>query len=229
MSQIRRIAIWALAVPIVLCVGLFLVAAAVNGVDDALKLTFSAPRNLFCSVVKFCDVSGEGTQIVDTDDLWTRIHDRALLDVGKYETRKDWKAEQTTVVVTHSMRMRATVSVTMVVNLENILPEDIVVDNDAQTIVVTMPPAQPAECFLSDIEYHDQSCLLVCDDLEDKLQENAIESVLDSDELDTALTDAYRQAQPIISGLLAPVARGYTISYVQRTGTPPRIESSSCN
>ncbi len=229
MVGIRRILVTIAVIPVALFMGLFAISAAVNGFDEALELTFSAPRNLFCSVMPFCDVNDGEANIVDTQEIWTRIHERALLDTGKYETRRDWKAERTTWPVTHSMRMRATMHVTMGVNLDNLLPEDIVVEEDSQSVTITLPPTQPIECFLTDIEYYDESCLLICGDLEQDLQEKARQNVLDSDELQLALDDAYQQAESVVSGLIAPAAEGYTIQFVQSAVSPPPIESGSCN
>lgn len=225
----KRILYGSLLIIAFLCIGIFALSVALNGFQEALELSFSVPRNLFCTVTALCDVSGNGeTKVVDTQEIWTRIHDRALLDVGKYETRKDWKAERTTWPVTHSMRMRATVSVTMVINLQLVTEEDIVVDDENETITITLPQVQPAECFLSEIEYYDESCLLVCGDLENDLQEKAQESVLDSDELDTALDEAFINGQPAIAAFITPVT-DYQVVFVKSTENPPRVESGSCN
>lgn len=225
----RRYVYMILGLPLLLCIILFAISAAVNGIDEAFKLSLEGPRKLFCSVIDVCDDDSMGTEVVSVTEIWTRIHERALLDVGKYETRKDWRAEISTWPVTHSMGMRATTSITLALNLGNILPEDIVVDEENKTITVTLPQVQPAECFLSEIEFHSESCLLVCDDLKKDLQEKAIEDVLDSDGLEVELVAAYERAKPIIGGLISPVARDYVINFVQRPEAPNPIESGSCN
>jgi hypothetical protein len=218
--------------PLMACFGLFLLSGFINGFDEAFGLIFDTPRDLFCSIVPFCDVETE-TEVVNTQILWTKIHERAVLDVGKYETHGEWRATRRTSVlvgsVTHSMKMEATVSVTMGLNIENVEQEDIVVDDENQTVTVTLPQAQPIECFMDDIEYFDRSCVLVCDDLERDLREKAMEDVLGRDELATALDEAYENAQSVIAGLIDPLANDYDIFFVQDTEVPLRLDSSSCD
>jgi hypothetical protein len=218
--------------PLMVCFGLFMLSGFINGFDEAFKLLFDTPRDLFCSVMPFCDVETE-TEVLNTAKLWTRIHERAVLDVGKYETREEWRATQRTSLgiasVTHSMRMRATVSVTMGINLESVLPEDIVVDNENETVTVTLPQVQPIECFMADIEYFDRSCVAVCGDLERRLREDAMEDVIKSDGLSEALVGAYAEVQSTVASLIDPLVNEYDIFFVQDLEAPPRLTSSSCD
>ncbi|PJF39053.1 MAG: hypothetical protein CUN55_15470, partial [Phototrophicales bacterium] len=158
MSKVRNTIILILLLPSLVLIGLFFTAGISNGFNEAFELVFTIPRNLFCSATGLCEVSDNDAKTIQEDEIWTRLYERALLDTGKYEIRGSWRAERTTLFVTHSMRMNATVSVTMAINLENISPDDIVVDNEAQTVTIAIPPAQPVECFLTDIEYTDRSC-----------------------------------------------------------------------
>ncbi|NDJ86125.1 MAG: DUF4230 domain-containing protein [Chloroflexi bacterium] len=230
MRKLRQLTTLVLALPMVALILLFVIAAAVNGVGEAVELTLSAPRNLFCSIVPFCDVGdGDETEIVDSEQIWTRIHERSVLDTGKYETRQSWKAERTTWPVTHSMRMRATVHITMGVNLDNISREDIIVDDENESVTIVMPRAQPVECFLTEIEYYDESCLLVCDELEQDLQRKALERVQDSDEVAAEINLAYERAEADLAVLLTPFVEDYDLVFQQDTETPPRVEGSSCD
>ncbi len=228
MRPIKRIISIIIAAPLVILLLLFVIVAVTQGIDEALELTWSAPRNLFCSIAPFCDVDDE-TEVVDLGELWTRIHERALLDIGKYETRQSWRAEQTTWPVTHSMRMRATVHVTMGINLDNLTEEQIAIDEQNQTITITMPQVQPVECFLEDIEYYDESCLLVCDDLKQELQVVARRNVMGSDELAAELINARQRAEVEVSNLIEPFIEDYTLQFVTNPEAPPPIESGSCN
>lgn len=218
--------------PLLACFILFMLSGLVNGFGEAFSLLLDTPRDLFCSVMPFCDVETE-TEVINTEVLWTRIHNRAVLDVGKYETREEWRATQRTSLgitsITHSMRMRATVSVTMGLNLELVDPEDIVVDDDNQSVTITLPPTQPIECFMEDIEYFDRSCVAVCGDLERKLREEAMDDVVESEELDVALVGAFEEAQSTIAGLIDPLINDYEIIFVKDEEVPPSLDSSSCN
>lgn len=214
--------------PFFLLVGLFLVAGFINGFDEALRLSFSAPRNLFCSVVDFCDVD-EG-EVVKVDEIYSRIYERSLLDVGKYETRNDWRATSTTVVVTNSMRMRATAHVTLALNLELMSPDDIVVDENAKTVTITTPPVQNAECFLTDIDYYDESCLPgTCGDLERRLQRTALDDAKNSTELERERGAAMERGQTTIAALIDPLASDYDILFRISDEAPPPVPGGSCN
>lgn len=228
MSLIQRIYVAIIVLPIILCIGMFAISAAVNGVDEAVDLAISTPRNLFCSIVPFCDAPNEETEVIDEELLWTRIHERALLDVGKFEQRRVWRAERSTFVVTHSMRMRATLNVTIGVNLDNTGPDDIIVDEADKTITVTLSQAQPVECFLDNIEYYDRSCIGVCGDLEDDLVDDALDSWRDNEELQIELEAAYLRATREVTALIEPLAEDYTITFVQNPEAPPPITSGSC-
>ncbi len=228
MSLIQRIFVAILAIPIVLCIGAFAISAAVNGVDEAVDMALSTPRNLLCSIVPFCDSTAEEAEIVDEQLVWTRIHERALLDLAKYEQRRDWRATVTTVFVDHSMRMRATVNVTLAINLDNTHREDIVVDDETETITITLSQAQPVECFLTDIEYYDRSCIGVCGELEDKLLDQARDSWQNDDNLQIRLDEAFERGKIEITNLIEPIAKGYTIELIQDPEPPPPITSGSC-
>ena len=202
-ESIKRTINFVILVPILILVGLFVASGISNGFDEAFNLFFSAPRNLFCSVVSFCDVEEE---VVKVDEIYEALYERALLDLGKYETRNEWRATSTTVVVTNSMRMRATAHVTIALNLELMQEGDIVVDDEAQTVTITLPPTQPAECFLTDIEYFDKSCLPgTCGDLERRLQQSALDDARNSESLQTELIAAIERGQATVAGLLNPL------------------------
>jgi hypothetical protein len=170
---------------------------------------------------------------VDVESVWMRIHDRGVLEVSRYETRAEWRATQQTSLgttsVVHSMRMRATVDVRIGINLENVSLEDIVVDDENQTVTVTLPQTQPIECFIDDIEYFDRSCVVVCGDLERTLREEAMDDVLESEELAVAMAGTYEEVQSTIVGLIDPLANDYDIFFVQDTEIPLRLDSSSCD
>ncbi len=228
MSKIRNTITLILIIPTLLLLGLFVAAGINNGFDEAFNLVITAPRNLFCSIVSFCEPDDE-TTVVREDELWTRIYERALLDTGKYETRGNWLARRTTFFVTHSMRMQATVSVTMALNLGNIEPSDIVVDNDEQTVTITLPPAQPVECFLTDIVYSDRSCVGVCGELEQDLVAIAERDVYQSEELTVELVNAYERGKVALAALISPLAQDYELIFLQDEMPPAPIESSSCD
>lgn len=227
MSKIRNTVIWILLIPSLLLIGLFMVAGLNNGFDEAFDLVVSVPRNLFCSATGLCDV--DETTGIREDEIWTRLYERALLDTGKYEYHGVWRAERTSFMITHSMRMEATVSVTLALNLANVTPDDIVVDNDAQTVTITIPPAQPVECFLTDIEYRDRSCAGTCGELEQDLASIAENDVYTSEELQLELINAYGRGKTILATLVDPLIDDYTLTFVQDEVPPPPIESTSCD
>ncbi|MCB9437483.1 MAG: hypothetical protein H6673_10900 [Anaerolineales bacterium] len=227
MVRAKRLIQGIIAIPLIIFVGLFVAAGLTNGWDKALGTMWDASRELFCSATGLCDTDEE-VRVLGSEELWTRIHNRFVLDTGKYETRQNWSAEYRSLGVTHTGEMNATVNITIGVNMAGFTAEDIVVDNDAESITVTVPPAQPVECFLADIQYHNESCWGTCDEIHRKLQDTAIPDVLDSEEFRSELLNKQREAGTAIATIIDPLAEGYTINFVWSTETPIPIEGASC-
>lgn len=200
-------------------------------------LLFSDPLCDSFDMLPFCDEEEAETTFADSVVLWEKIYERVILDVGKYEVRKDLRAERTPEVlgiweaVTHSMRMRATVHVTMAINLETMEQEDIQVDEDSRTISITLPPVQPVECFLEDIEYYDESCIFEqCERLERDLRDKAFEEVLESDELQEELNQAFFRGQDGIAEIIAPfIDDDYRVEFLQSNEQPAPILGRTCD
>lgn len=225
MSRIRSTVTFILMLPTLLLGSVFIAAGATAGFDEAIDRLLNDPFGLLAIVFPFLE---DEDTVVQEDVLWTRIYERAVLDMGKYETRGEWNAGRTTFGVRQTMRMTATVSVTMGVNLSNIEREDVVVDDEEQTVTIIMPAAQPVECFLSDIVYSDRSCLGACGELEQDLVQAAEQDVYESEELDVALIDAFERSKSTVSAFIAPLAEDYIIIFVQDDAAPPPVEGSSC-
>jgi hypothetical protein len=200
-------------------------------------LLFSDPLCESLDMLPFCEEEETETTFADSVVLWEKIYERVILDVGKYEVRKDLRAERTPEVlgfleaVTHSMRMRATVHVTMAINLESMQQEDIQIDEDTRTITITLPQAQPVECFLEDIEYYDESCIFEqCERLERDLRNKAFEEVLASDALEEQLDQAFFGAQDGIAELIAPfIEDDYQVEFLQSDERPDPIPGRTCD
>lgn len=194
------------------------------------------PFNEICELLPFCDAEeDQETVFLDSQLIWQRIRNRALLDVRKYEEHKNWRARRTTEVfgvgvVDHTMEMRATVNVTMVLNLESVQDSDVIVDNTEKVVTITLPPAQPAECFLEEVEFHNRQCLFEqCGKLEDDLQKRAIEEVLESDGLQAGLDGAFEHAKTVVTEFIEPlIPEDYTLIFQKSDTEPARIESGSC-
>lgn len=213
------------------CVFIFGVGVINNGLQATIDSFFDAPRDLFCSVVPFCDTKPIETRLVDERIVWTRIHERAVLDVGSLQRRGDWSAERTTMVVTHSKNMSATVNITFGLNLMGIEEDDVQVDQQTQTVTVTLPPVQPVQCFITDEDFYGGFCIEVCDDLERDLRKKAIERTLDSEDFSQALLEATTRAQQEIASLIdigniADIP--YNLVFQEGTEPGPEIPGANC-
>jgi hypothetical protein len=228
---LSRIGFVVVMIAALICGAVFTIGTINNGLEDTLNAFYDAPRDLFCSVVPFCDNESIDTALVDEQILWTKISERTVLDLGKFERRGDWHAERQTLVVTHTKNMRGTVNITMGMDLSAIEPEDIVVDQEALSIRITLPPVQPVECFVNEVEYYGGFCIEVCDELERDLQRIAIERSLDGEDFGQALVNAEEDAKSEIAtildiGNIADV--DYTLQYVESTEDPPQISGATC-
>lgn len=227
MKSIKRLVIGVIALPLIVFVTLFVITGLTNGWNKALGIIWDGTRDLFCSAMPFCDTEEE-VRVLGAEELWTRIYNRFVLDTGKYETRQNWSAEYRSLGVTHRGQMNATVHITIGVNMEGFTAEDIVVDNAAETITITVPPAQPVECFLSDIQYHSESCWGTCDEIHKKLQDTAIPDVLKSEALQAELLQKQQEAGTAIATIISPLAEGYTINFVWSDAAPIPIAGATC-
>lgn len=228
LSRIGFVVVMLLAM---VCGVVFTIGTINNGLEDTLNAFYNAPRDAFCSVLPFCDNESIDTVLVDERILWTKVSDRSVLDLGKFERRGDWHAERTTLVVTHTKNMRGTVNITMGMDLGAIDQDDIVVDQDALSITITIPPVQPVECFVNEVEYYGGFCIEVCDDLERDLQSMAIERSLDSEDFDQALVNAEEDAKVEIATLLDIgniTDLDYTLQFVESTDGPTDIPGATC-
>jgi hypothetical protein len=229
-SCFARIGFVVVMLAMLLIGGFLLISVATEGFDDTFDRLFSAPRDLFCDVTGLCE-SSEETELVDSEIVWTRISERSLLDLGKFEQNGRWRAERNLLIVTNSMSMSGTVNITMAMNLGFITQEDITVTQDDPTVIIQLPPVQTAECFMTDVEYSDRFCIEVCDDLERDLQRKAIEQSLGSDELQQALQEALENAKVEIAKLIdiGNISdQDYRLQFSQKTETPPPIAGATC-
>lgn len=198
-----------------------------QGIEDAFNSIFGGPRDLFCDISGICGEDEE--TFVRESELYTVIWERGVLNVAKFDVvGGTYRATRSVALAEASMRMRADVSVTLGVNLELLEEEDIAVDNDANTVTVTLPPVQPIDCFLSDVEFYDEVCLGQCDELRDDLRRNALRDTLEREDFNAQYNDAQEQARFIIGDILDPLAQDYAISFVYDTDMPPPIAGSDC-
>ena len=213
------------------CGAVFTIGTINNGLNDTLNAFYNAPRDAFCSVVPLCESKSLDTVLVDEQILWTKFSERTVLDLGKFERRGEWHAERTTLVVTHSKNMRGTVNITMGMDLSAIEQQDIVVNQEDLTISITIPPVQPVECFLNEVEYYGGFCVEVCDDLERDLQRMAIERSLDSEDFNQSLIGASEDAKVEIANILDIgniTDVDYSLQFIQSTDGPTDIPGATC-
>jgi hypothetical protein len=214
---------------------IFGISVATRGFEDTFSAFINFPRDVFCATFNTCEGKNLEARLAEETIIYTKIHERTVLDLGKFERGGEWKATEDTLFITHVRRMKATVNITFGMNLGAITEEDIVVDNTTQTIQVALPPIQPVECFLENRDFYadfGEGCVDVCDDLEKKLQEMAIKRSLESEEYaqsrDRAWLDAQEQvAQLIDIGNLADIE--YHIQFVEKQGDIPKIQGETCS
>jgi len=200
---------------------------ATTGVEDAFNSIFEGPRDLFCEVTGLC--SNEPETFVREDELYTVIWERGVLNVGKFDViGGTYRATRQVVLAEASMRMRADVSVTLGINLELLTEDDILVDNENNTVSVTLPPVQPIDCFLTDVEFFDEVCLGQCDELRADLRRNAMNDTLAREDFNAEYTNSQEQARFIIGDLLDPVTQDYALTFTYDMTTPPPIAGSNC-
>lgn len=209
---------------------IFAVSVATQGFDDTLSDFLNWPRDTFCNATGLCEVSNK-TELLDEEIIWTRITERTLLDLGKFERNGDWRAEKNVLFVTNSKRMRGTVNITMGMNLGFITEEDVIVDQTNRTITIAIPPIQEVECFVTDEEFYDSFCIEVCDDLERDLKKIAIERSLKADEFQVAKSEAYELAKTEIATLIDIgnlSDETYTVQFIEKDEDPPEIPGATC-
>lgn len=210
-----------------LVVALFGALVYTSGVEDAFNTIFEGPRDLFCDVTGLC--GDEAETFVREDELYTVIWERGVLNVAKFDVvNGTYRATRQVVLAEASMRMQADVSVTLGLNLELLTEDDIVVDNENNTVSVTLPPVQPIDCFLTDVEFFDEVCLGQCDELRDDLRSKAIEDTLQREDFNAEYNTALEQARLLIGDLLDPVTQDYALNFVYDTTPPPPIAGSNC-
>ena len=228
---LSRIGFVVVMIAALLCGAVFTIGTINNGFQDTLNAFYNAPRDAFCSIIPLCGSKSFDTALVDEQILWTKISERTVLDLGKFERRGDWHAERSTLVVTHTKNMRGTVNITMGMNIGAIAPEDIVVNQEDLSITITLPPVQPVECFVNEVEYYGGFCIEVCDELERDLLRMAIERSLNSDEFDQAMVSAEADAKVELATILdiGNITNiDYTLRFLQSTEEPPAIPGKTC-
>lgn len=228
MRSIRNVTMFTLSLPFLFFAGLFVTVGLINGFDDALRISLRAPRDLFCSLTTLCGES-DGNQFITEDEIYTRVWAREVLQLALFESRNTYRQTRDVAFGAEaSMRMNAEVNITIGVNLELIQLDDIVVDNEAQTVTIVLPQVQPIDCFLEDVEFFDEFCLGQCDELRDDLRSSAIDEAFNSEVYQTELINAAEEAQFSIGRLIDPLTDDYIIVFEESLETPGPIAGSSC-
>jgi hypothetical protein len=220
-------------------IGFFVVIIATITIGFLLTYGLLTNRldDMLCDLNPFCEGEEVEIKVVDEQIIWTRITDRTVLDLGKFERNGAWRAERDLrlpvvgTLATESKRMRGTVNITMGMNLEGLTQEDITVDQSTLTITIALPPVQPVECFMVGEEFYDNACATVCDELERELEATAIQRTLESEAFGVELTNKFNEAQVSIAQLIDIgniTNLQYTLRFTQQERIPAILPGTTC-